>query len=186
MWPRTVYGFAKQSGGHVALYSEVGVGTVVKLYLPRTDAAEETAEAAPVQAVDIGGGETILLVEDDDLVRAYAGRLLGELGYRVVAAANGPEALEVLRKQRIDLLFTDVIMPGGMNGPQLAEAAHVIAPGLPVLYASGYTENAIVHHNRVDPGINLLHKPYRRQALASKLRLTLGADRAASPASDTP
>ncbi len=169
-----VYGFTKQSGGHVAIYSEQGVGTVVKLYLPRIDGTSESAAATLDAAPATGGGETVLLVEDDELVSAHASQLLVDLGYRVVIASNGPEALEKLRTGiHVDILFTDVIMPGGMNGPQLAEAAHALLPGLPVLYTSGYTENAIVHHGRVDAGVNLLHKPYRRQTLADKIRSTL-------------
>jgi PAS domain S-box-containing protein len=169
-----VYGFVKQSGGHVAIYSELGHGTVVTLYLRRARGQNEPV--ARVEPGDIAGhGERILLVEDDDLVRAHAVQLLGSLGYGVVVASNGPEALELLRDGvPCDLLFTDVIMPGGMTGPKLAEAAHALRPGLPVLYTSGYTENAIVHHGRVDPGVNLLHKPYRKPELAAKIRLVLG------------
>ena len=168
-----VYGFTKQSGGHAAIYSEPGVGTVVKLYLPRIEATPDAIGPAAMPQIDAGGSEMVLLVEDDDLVRDHAARLLADLGYRVLIASDGPAALALLRENPVDLLFTDVIMPGGMNGPRLAEAAHAMRPDLPVLYASGYTENAIVHHNRVDPGINLLHKPYRRQALAQKIRATL-------------
>jgi PAS domain S-box-containing protein len=169
-----VYGFTKQSGGHVAIYSEAGIGTVVKLYLPRIDAPVPATMPVPVASNGGGGGETILLVEDDELVRTHAGQLLRQLGYRVLSASGGPEALDILRANPdIDLLFTDVIMPGGMNGPQLAEAAHRERPRLPVLYTSGYTENAIVHHGRVDPGVNLLHKPYRRETLAAKIRAAL-------------
>jgi len=172
-----VYGFVKQSGGHVAIYSELGHGTVVTLYLRRARGQDEPV--ARVEPGDVAGhGERILLVEDDDLVRKHAVQLLESLGYGVVVASNGPEALEVLRSGvPCDLLFTDVIMPGGMTGPRLAEAAHALRPGLPVLYTSGYTENAIVHHGRVDPGVNLLHKPYRKPELAAKLRLVLGAAR---------
>ncbi|MGH8216149.1 MAG: PAS domain S-box protein [Rhodanobacteraceae bacterium] len=172
-----VYGFVKQSGGHVAIYSELGHGTVVALYLRQAKGRDE-----PVKLVESGNvagrGERILLVEDDDLVRAHAMQLLSSLGYGVVAASNGPEAMELLRKDvPCDLLFTDVIMPGGMTGPKLAEAAHELRPGLPVLYTSGYTENAIVHHGRVDPGVNLLHKPYRKPELAAKLRAVLDENR---------
>jgi CheY-like chemotaxis protein len=180
-----VYGFTKQSGGHVAIYSESGIGTVAKLYLPRIDAPVASAEPAPAVKNGIGGGETILLVEDDELVRTHAGQSLRQLGYRVLSASGGPEALEILRAHPdVDLLFTDVIMPGGMNGPQLAEAAHRLSPGLPVLYTSGYTENAIVHHGRVDPGVNLLHKPYRRETLAAKIRGALDASAAAGSRAD--
>ena len=172
-----VYGFVKQSGGHVAIYSELGHGTVVTLYLRQ--ARDHVEPATAVAPIDIAGrGERILLVEDDDLVRAHAVQLLTSLGYGVISAANGPEALALLRDNiSCDLLFTDVIMPGGLTGPKLAEAARVLRPGLPVLYTSGYTENAIIHHGRVDPGINLLHKPYRKPELAAKLRAVLDAKR---------
>ncbi len=173
-----VYGFVKQSGGHVAIYSEPGHGTVVTLYLRQ--AKDQIEPVTMVEPADIAGrGERILLVEDDDLVRAHAVQLLTGLGYGVVAAANGPEALALLRENiPCDALFTDVIMPGGLTGPRLAEAARALRPGLPVLYTSGYTENAIIDHGRVDPGINLLHKPYRKPELAAKLRAVLGEKRA--------
>ncbi|MGH8126119.1 MAG: PAS domain-containing protein, partial [Rhodanobacteraceae bacterium] len=171
-----VYGFVKQSGGHVAIYSELGHGTVVMLYLRQAQGSIEPVTV--VEREDISGcGEQILLVEDDDLVRAHAMKLLETLGYRVAAACNGPEALKLLREGvPCDLLFTDVIMPGGMTGPKLAKAARALRPGLRVLYTSGYTENAIVHHGRVDPGISLLHKPYRKPELATKLRAVLAED----------
>jgi PAS domain S-box-containing protein len=172
-----VYGFTKQSGGHVAIYSELGHGTVVTLYLRQAQGMSEASRQAEPDA-STSRGERILLVEDDDLVRTHALRLLGSLGYEVVAARNGPEALDMLRNGApCDLLFTDVIMPGGMTGPQLAAAARELRPKLPVLYTSGYTENAIVHHGRVDPGVNLLHKPYRRPELAAKIRVALSEDR---------
>ncbi|MGN6788786.1 MAG: PAS domain S-box protein [Rhodanobacteraceae bacterium] len=172
-----VYGFVKQSGGHVAIYSELGHGTVVTFYLRQARGHNEPATRAEPGEV-AGHGERILLVEDDDLVRAHAVQLLESLGYGVVVASNGPEALELLRNEvPCDLLFTDVIMPGGLTGPKLAEAAHILRPGLPVLYTSGYTENAIIHHGRVDAGINLLHKPYRKPELAAKIRAVLDASR---------
>ena len=172
-----VYGFVKQSGGHVAIYSELGHGTVVTLYLRQARGHNEPATRVEPGEV-AGHGERVLLVEDDDLVRAHAVQLLESLGYGVVVASNGPEALELLRNEvPCDLLFTDVIMPGGLTGPKLAEAAHTLRPGLPVLYTSGYTENAIIHHGRVDPGINLLHKPYRKPELAAKIRAVLDASR---------
>ena len=171
-----VYGFVKQSGGHVAIYSEPGHGTVVTLYLPQVQGTAQSAK--PAEPDDITGrGESILLVEDDDLVREHATRLLRSMGYTVTTANNGPEAIELLRKGvPCDLLFTDVIMPGGMTGPKLAEAARLLRSGLRVLYTSGYTENAIVHHGRVDPGVNLLHKPYRRPELAAKVRAALSEE----------
>ena len=168
-----VYGFVKQSRGHAKIYSEVGNGTTVKLYLPRghaDGALQATAEELQV----VGGDEQILVVEDDDLVRQHLQAQLRLLGYRVTGAASGRAALEVLKQMHhIDLLFTDIVMPGGMNGRQLAEAARALRPGIKVLFTSGYTENAIVHHDRLDPGVHLLGKPYRRQELAAKVRKVL-------------
>jgi CheY-like chemotaxis protein len=133
----------------------------------------------------VPGGETILLVEDDPLVRKYAHDQLQALGYTVISAPGGSQALEVIQTaQPIDLLFTDVIMPGGMSGRELADRAKGLRPGLKVLYTSGYTENAIVHHGRLDPGVLLLSKPYRRIELARKIRQALGepdADRTPNP-----
>jgi PAS domain S-box-containing protein len=174
-----VYGFVKQSGGHIKIYSEVGHGTVIRIYVPRTSdhAAETPVRAKPSQS--FAGTEKILLVEDDDMVRRHVEKQLAGLGYRVVAAANGPEALEVLHQVAdFDLLFTDVVMPRGMNGQQLAEKARQLRPGLPVLFTSGYSENAIIHHGRLDPGVHLLNKPYRREEMARKVREVLDMARA--------
>ncbi len=169
-----VYGFVKQSGGHVKIYSEVGEGTAVKVYLPRADAAAGPQPDAARQAQQHGGHERILVVEDDDLVRTHVTEQVQALGYTVVTAANGPEAIAILRSgEPFDLLFTDVVMPGGMNGRQVADEARRLRPGLRVLFTSGYTENAIVHHGRLDRGVHLINKPYRRQELARKLRLVL-------------
>jgi len=170
-----VYGFVKQSEGHIKLYSEPGEGTTVKMYLPRSGsvAGRELPEksAEPPE----GGRQTILLVEDDPLVQDFAAAQLAELGYRVLVAGDGPEALEILgRDIDIDLLFTDVVMPGGLNGRQLAEAAQDLRPGLKVLYTSGYTDNAIVHHGRLDADALMLGKPYRRAELAAKIAVALG------------
>jgi PAS domain S-box-containing protein len=168
-----VFGFVKQSRGHVRLYSEPGQGTTVRLYLPRA-AAEPPAVASAVPEGLPRGAEAVLLVEDDTQVREHAARLLESLGYRVLAAPDGPSALALLREGKaVDLLFTDVVMPGGMNGRELADAARALRPGLPVLFTSGYTENAIVHHGRLDRGVLLLAKPYRRGELAAKLRQAL-------------
>jgi len=175
-----VYGFAKQSGGHVKVYSEPGQGTTVRLYLPFA-AALAAGEPAAGAAAGPGGSESVLVVEDDPLVRGHVVGELTRLGYRVFAAGDGAEALEVLRgPEHVDLLFTDVVMPGGLSGPRLAEEAARLRPGIRVLYTSGYTENAVVHHGRLDPGVALLSKPYRRQELAEKLRAVLGP---AGPAS---
>ncbi|WP_439579585.1 response regulator, partial [Elioraea sp.] len=169
-----VWGFVKQSRGHVKIYSELGLGTTIKLYLPRAG-AEQEREARSAQANPVPhGSERILLVEDDALVRAHVAMQLEQLGYRVVSVANGPEALETLgRGDRFDLLFTDVVMPGGMNGRQLAEEARRRRPNLPVLFTSGYTEQAMLHQGSLGPGVRLLAKPYRRQELALKVREAL-------------
>ncbi len=175
-----VYGFIKQSGGHVQIYSEPGHGTTIKLYLPRANADDEAALLPRARANRIpGGAECILLVEDDQHVREYVLEQLQILGYRVIVANNGPQALDMLKQiADIDLLFTDIVMPGGMNGRQLADAAKALRPGLKVLFTSGYTENAIVHHGRLDRGVHLLSKPYRRQELAVKIRKVLDGKRA--------
>jgi signal transduction histidine kinase/CheY-like chemotaxis protein len=169
-----VYGFVKQSRGHVTVYSEPGQGSTVRLYLPQADSEAAVAAASETAGMP-GGNEKVLLVEDDDLVRDHVAAQLVELGYDVTAVANGRAALERLQgEQTFDLLFTDIVMPGGINGRQLADAAHKILPELPVLFTSGYTEDAIVHHGRLDAGVHLLSKPYRRFELATKLREALG------------
>ncbi|MFZ5790852.1 MAG: PAS domain S-box protein [Pseudomonadota bacterium] len=170
-----VYGFMKQSGGHVSIYSEPGHGTCVKLFLPRSGEADRAEPVA--RATTLRGTETVLVVEDDDLVRAHVERQLTELGYRVFAVADGQQALETLRSDAaFDLLFTDMVMPGGMNGKQLADEAWRLRPGLKVLFTSGYTESTIIHRGRLDPGIQLLNKPYRLQDLATKIRLVLSGE----------
>ncbi|MFW5681017.1 MAG: PAS domain S-box protein, partial [Pseudomonadota bacterium] len=169
-----VYGFVKQSGGHARIYSEPGEGTCVKLYFPRAgaDAAETAARKVPAGAV--GGREHVLVVEDEPLVRRHVTTQLQQLGYRVTEAGNGPEALARLGEiDHVDLLLTDVVMPGGLNGRQLAEAAIAERPHLKVLYTSGYTQDAIVHHGRLDAGVHFLPKPFHRQDLAAKVRQAL-------------
>jgi CheY-like chemotaxis protein len=169
-----VYGFVKQSGGHVKLYSEEGLGTTFKLYLPRAELPSgQFAGDSPLQEIE-GGNETILVVEDDPLVRAYVGAQLQGLGYKTLSAANGAEALAIVDSgAAFDLLFTDVIMPGRLNGRQLAAEIASRYPSLKVLFTSGYTENAIIHHGRLDSGVLLLAKPYRKQDLARMLRVAL-------------
>ncbi|MBX3725688.1 MAG: PAS domain S-box protein [Xanthomonadales bacterium] len=173
-----VWGFVKQSRGHVAVYSEAGVGTTVRVYLPRADAVAGQPRALPVPAEPParGSGECVLLVEDDDLVREYAREQLLALGYRVRVAASGSEALALLgQAPDIDVLFTDVVMPGRLDGRQLATAARDLRPALPVLYASGFPENALSLDGRLEANVVLLSKPYRRADLARKLRLVLDA-----------
>ena len=171
-----VYGFVKQSNGHIRIYSEEGHGTTVKLYLPQ---AAGVADALPAEAgiSEIErGDESILIVEDDALVREYVVAQISRLGYDTLAASNGAEALAIINgPERIDLLFTDVIMPGSMNGRQLAIEAQKRRPGLKVLFTSGYTENAIVHHGRLDAGVLLLPKPYVSSDLARLIRTALAS-----------
>ena len=172
-----VYGFAKQSRGHVAISSELGAGTTIRLYLPRAFMAEARAEP-PARGELPGGSERILLVEDDDAVRAHLGAQLERLGYPVVTASDGAEALQILKRDGpFDLLFTDIVMPGGMTGRQLAVEARALHPELPVLFTSGYTESSIVHQGRLDHGVHLLNKPFRLQELALKVRRVLDEDR---------
>jgi len=167
-----VYGFVKQSGGHIRIYSEVGHGTTIKLYLPP---ARGQVEAPPAAAAPLPhGNETIMVVEDDALVRNFVTTQLQSLGYRTVGAANGPAALSLIEGgQKFDLLFTDVIMPGSMSGRELADKVSKVRPGIRVLYTSGYTDNAIVHQGRLDPGVLLLTKPYRKSQLANMVRRAL-------------
>jgi PAS domain S-box-containing protein len=169
-----VYGFVKQSNGHINVYSEEGHGTAIKIYLPRSGAQAVQSPAAAIQPAIEGGNETILIVEDDLLVRTYVTTRLKNLGYQTLEAANAAEAIAIVdRGAKFDLLFTDVIMTGAMNGRQLADAMAKRRPGLKVLFTSGYTENAIVHHGRLDPGVLLLAKPYRNADLARMIRRAL-------------
>jgi signal transduction histidine kinase/CheY-like chemotaxis protein len=171
-----VYGFVKQSRGHIKIYSEPGHGTSVKLYLPRTDQKTEPSKPVSAPVGDHCGSEVILLVEDNAHVREFAKTQLEHLGYRVIASGNGTDALQELRNEaRIDLLFTDVVMPGGMNGPELAREACKLAPRLKVLFTSGYAENAIAHHGLLDKDVQLLNKPYTRLELAGRIRNVLDA-----------
>jgi PAS domain S-box-containing protein len=168
-----VYGFVKQSAGHIKIYSEEGHGTTIKIYLPPGTGAALAPEAAMASAVP-GGHETILVVEDDRLVRDYVLTQLRSLGYITLDAANAAEALAIVKAgKKFDLLFTDVIMPGAMNGRQLANEVLKSKPGLKVLFTSGYTENAIIHHGRLDSGVLLLAKPYRKSDLAGMIRKAL-------------
>jgi signal transduction histidine kinase/ActR/RegA family two-component response regulator len=180
-----VHGFVKQSGGHVRIYSEVGHGTTVKIYLPRMREADAKArspnEATPAQPPieRAHSGETILLVEDNASVRDYAQQALVELGYLVLTAGDAEEAMSVVdRADRIDLMFTDVVLPGGVSGRALSERVLAKRPDLPVLYTTGYTRNAIVHHGRLDPDVQLLNKPYNQQDLARKIGELLAKARA--------
>jgi PAS domain S-box-containing protein len=167
-----VYGFVKQSGGHVKIYSELGQGTCVRIYLPRLhDAARIDPPDEQPSAPEAASEETILVVEDDDDVRAYSVEILRELGYRVIEAHDGPSALRLLERQvRVDLLFTDVVLPGGMTGAQVAAQARGAKPELKVLFTTGYARNAIVHHGRLDQGVQLITKPFSMSDLATRVR----------------
>jgi PAS domain S-box-containing protein len=165
-----VYGFVKQSGGHIKIYSEVGHGTTIRTYFPRSFEAE-TAMPSHLSEAVVGGTETILVVEDDIAVQTTVVEMLADLGYRVLKADAPESALGVLKSGiAIDLLFTDVVMPGELRSPELARQAKLIIPDIEVLFTSGYTQNAIVHGGRLDRGVHLLSKPYRREQLASKVR----------------
>ena len=172
-----VHGFVRQSGGHVRIYSEVGHGTTVKIYLPRLRKADDVAASpneTPITTVPVvrraRAEETILVVEDNEAVRDYARMALEELGYKVHEAGDAKEAMAIVDTgARIDLLFTDVVLPGGVSGRTLSERVLQLRPDLPVLFTTGYTRNAIVHHGRLDPNVHLLNKPYTQQDLARKV-----------------
>jgi signal transduction histidine kinase len=167
-----VYGFVKQSGGHIKIYSEPGEGTTVKMYLPRLlGKSDEQFEEPGFESIEAHGEEVILVCEDDEDVRAYSAEVLGELGYQVLEAADGPAALAILEaKGHVDLLFTDVVLPGGMSGAVLAREAAKLQPGIKTLFTTGYARNAIVHHGRLDPGVDLITKPFSYADLAARVR----------------
>jgi PAS domain S-box-containing protein len=168
-----VYGFVKQSAGHIKIYSEEGIGTTIKMYLPPGAGASLVSEVASARTI-ARGHETILVVEDDKLVRGFVLTQLQSLGYVTLEAANGAEALAIVEAGHdFDLLFTDVIMPGAMNGRQLADEIARRRHGSRVLFTSGYTENAIIHHGRLDAGVLLLAKPYRKSDMAGMIRKAL-------------
>jgi PAS domain S-box-containing protein len=170
-----VYGFIKQSGGHLKIYSEIGEGTTVKLYLPRYRGSEDVSDAdVATRDVSRGQGELVLVVEDDPDVRDYTVEMVSELGYSVLSAPDGATALRLLDSNReVALLFTDVGLPGGMNGRQLADQAQRRRPRLKILYTTGYARNAIVHQGRLDPGVEVIFKPFSYSDLATKLRQVL-------------
>lgn len=170
-----VFGFIRQSGGHVKLYSEMGIGTTVKLYLPRYTGAEVANPAGQKGAAAAPGheSETILVVEDEERVRAYSVEALKELGYNVLSAPSGSQALKIIAENSaIDLLFTDIVMPE-MNGRELSERALTLRPALKVLFTTGYTRNAVVHNGVLDPGTAFLQKPFTVDQLALKIRTVL-------------
>ncbi|HWA47045.1 MAG TPA: ATP-binding protein [Dongiaceae bacterium] len=168
-----VYGFVKQSGGHVKIYSEPGHGTTIKIYLPRFYGAEEATEAGGARPVATGDGRLILLVEDEDHVRQLTAESLRELGYRTLTANDAAAALRLIdANPDIALLFTDIVMPD-MNGRKLADEALKRRPGLPILFTTGFSRNAVVHNGVLDPGVNFLAKPFTLQQLAEKIREAL-------------
>lgn len=170
-----VYGFVKQSGGHIRISSAPGNGTTLTLYFPKSHIEKAKGQSGESLQPISGGSETILVVEDDALVREHVRASLLGLGYDVVMAENGTQAMEILKRTPdIDLLFTDVVLTGGMNGRELADAAKALRPELRVLFTSGYSEDTIGHHGRLDPAVELLSKPYHRTQLAVKLRKVLG------------
>jgi CheY-like chemotaxis protein len=175
-----VHGFVKQSGGHVKVYSEVGQGTTIRIYLPRSRDKEDAPVDVATGAIT-GGSEVVLVVEDDDDVRTTTCEMLIDLGYRVLRARDADSGMAIIDSGAvIDLLFTDVVMPGQLNSRDLGRKAQQKLPGLPILFTSGYTDNAIVHAGRLDHGVELLSKPFTREELAQKLRLLL--DRTSSTA----
>ncbi len=177
-----VYGFVKQSNGHIKIYSEKDHGTTVRIYLPQAAGVALPAAGLESTAAIEGGNETILIVEDDHLVRTFVVGQIQSLGYVTLSAVNADEALVVINSaQPVDLLFTDMIMPGSMNGRQLAEEALRRRPSLKVLFTSGYTENTVIHYGRLDAGVLLLAKPYRRADLARMIRSALEAEATLHP-----
>jgi CheY-like chemotaxis protein len=169
----TVHGIVTQSGGSVDVSSEIGMGTSFHVYLPRADAGETVAEARPQVAGPEARAHTVLVVEDAEGLRELARRLLERQGYSVLVAANADEALRLFRQHgAIDVLLTDVVMPGA-SGPELSRQLIELRPALKVLYMSGYTEEAIVHHGVVNPGVAFLHKPFTAETLDRKLREVL-------------
>jgi len=171
-----VYGFAQQSGGLMQISSEPGHGTAIKLFFPRVGASRPNVARRTDQPTAPTGSETILIVEDDDMVRGYVEGELKALGYRVIVTRNGPAALEILRgPETIQLLFTDVVMPGGLFGPELAREAARLRPDLRILMTSGYSEHPVEALDGLGREVQILNKPYRRHDLAMMLRSVLKA-----------
>ena len=170
------FGFARQSGGHLAIYSELGRGTTVRIYLPRhKEEAPLRQAAAPIEAATVpGGSERVLLVEDEPLVRQFVETQLATLGYRVVSASNGEEAMQALCSDSgFDVLLTDIVMPGQLKGPEIAAEARRIVPAIKVIYTTGYAQQAALNNGDLPADAPVLSKPYRRATLARVLRSVL-------------
>jgi CheY-like chemotaxis protein len=167
-----IYGFAQQSGGAVRIYSELGQGTNVCIYLPRHwGEAEQKNQLADTAEIPRGDGETVLIVDDEPTVRMLVAEVLSDLGYNALEAEDGASGLKVLNSDaRIDLLVTDVGLPGGLNGRQVADAGRSVRPGLKVLFITGYAENAVLSHGHLDPGMHVMTKPFAMDAIATRIR----------------
>ena len=167
-----IYGFAKQSGGAVSIYSEVGQGSMVCIYLPRHRGRTEQGEApAEFSAAPRGEGETVLVIDDEPTVRMLVSEVLADLGYTAIEAEDGAAGLKVLNSSaRVDLLVTDVGLPGGLNGRQVADGARMVRPDLKVLFITGYAENAVLSHGHLDPGMHVMTKPFAMETLARRIR----------------
>jgi CheY-like chemotaxis protein len=167
------YGFARQSGGQVRIHSQVGHGSTVCLYLPRHIGEARTIEAPPdlADVAQAAQGETVLVIDDEPLVRMLVNDVLREAGYIVIEATDGPSALKMLRSAvRIDLLITDIGLPGGMDGGQVAEAARELRPALKVLFITGFADKAVLSHGHIEAGMSVLMKPFGMEALASRVK----------------
>jgi CheY-like chemotaxis protein len=168
-----IYGFAKQSGGQVRIYSEVGKGTMVCIYLPRNMAAEEGSDEAVAEAAAPRAeqGDTVLVLDDEPALRMLIVEAMQDLGYATLEAGDGAEALRLLQSDlRIDLLISDVGLPGGMNGRQVADAARLVRPELKVLFITGYAENAVLSHGHLAPGMHVMTKPFEMDVLARRVK----------------
>ena len=183
----TVYGIVKQSGGWIWVYSEPGHGTTFKIYLPRVTEAAAPAAPSPAPSVSVRGTETVLLVEDEEMIRNLVQKVLKANGYTVLVAASGRDAERVAEQHDgpIHLLVTDVVMPG-MNGREVAQRLAALRAGIQVLYLSGYTDDAIVHHGVLEPGVAFLQKPFTPAVLGRKVREVLDAAPSHGPGTATP
>ncbi len=168
-----IYGFARQSGGQVRIYSEVGSGSTMCIYLPRHDeeVGAESVSALDSRGLPSGEGEVVLVIDDEPTIRMLIAEVLEDGGYAAIEAADGPSGLRILQStQRIDLLITDVGLPGGLNGRQIADAARAVRPDLKVLFITGYAENAAVGNGHLDRNMQVVTKPFAIEALAAKIR----------------